>query len=102
MGATNERATVYGDNAYGTGAFQERLEEDGIESRCKTQSPTAAGGLFAKDRFDVDVAEGTVTCANGVARGDQPSSQRGRDGLLQGCLHHLRACAPAVHEQQPG
>jgi IS5 family transposase len=64
--ATNERATVYGDNAYGTGAFQERLEEDGIESRCKTQSPTAAGGLFTKDRFDVDVAEGTVTCPNGV------------------------------------
>jgi IS5 family transposase len=65
--ATNERATVYGDNAYGTGAFQERLEEEGIESRCKTQSPTAAGGLFTKDRFDVDVAAGTVTCPNGVS-----------------------------------
>lgn len=64
--ASNERATVYGDNAYGTGAFQERLEEEGIDSRCKTQSPNAPGGLFTKDRFDVDVAEGIVTCPNGV------------------------------------
>jgi hypothetical protein len=64
--ATNERATVYGDNAYGTGPFQERLEDEGIESRCKTQSPNAPGGLFTKDRFDVDVAEGSVTCPNGV------------------------------------
>lgn len=57
---------VYGDNAYGTGDFQQRLEDEGIESRCKTQSPNAAGGLFTKDRFDVDVAAGTVTCPNGV------------------------------------
>ena len=64
--ATNERAIVYGDNAYGTGEFQERLEEEGIESRCKTQSPNAPGGLFTKDRFDVDVAEGTVTCPNDI------------------------------------
>lgn len=57
---------VYGDNAYGTGPFQERLEEEGIESRCKTQEPTAAGDLFTKDRFDVNVGAGTVTCPNGV------------------------------------
>jgi hypothetical protein len=62
----NERPTVYGDNAYGTGGFQERLENEGIESRSKTQRPTAAPGLFTKDRFDVDVAEGAVTCPNGV------------------------------------
>jgi IS5 family transposase len=62
----DDHATVYGDNAYGTGSFQERLEEEGIESRCKTQTPTAPGGLFAKDRFAVDVAAGTVTCPNGV------------------------------------
>jgi hypothetical protein len=60
------RAKVYGDNAYGTGEFQERLEAQGIESRCKTQSPTAAPGLFTKDSFEVNVTEGTVTCPNGV------------------------------------
>jgi len=30
--------TVYGDNAYGTGDFQSRLEDEGIGSRGKTQS----------------------------------------------------------------
>ena len=54
----SEGATVYGDNAYGTGPFQERLEDEGIESRCKTQNPVAAGGLFTKDRFDVNVTAG--------------------------------------------
>jgi IS5 family transposase len=65
-GTGQDRRVVYGDNAYGTGPFQERLEEVGIESRCKTQEPTAAGGLFSKDRFDVDVGAGTVTCPSGV------------------------------------
>jgi hypothetical protein len=58
-------AAVYGDNAYGTGEFQDRLAEAGIESRCKTQQPTAAGGLFTKDAFDVDLDTDTVTCPNG-------------------------------------
>jgi hypothetical protein len=62
----DDRRTVYGDNAYGTGPFQQRLEDEGIESRCKAQSATAAGGLFTKDRFDVDVVADTVTCPNGV------------------------------------
>ena len=57
---------VYGDNAYGTGEFQERLEDADIESRCKTQRPTAAGGLFAKDRFEVNLDDDTVTCPAGV------------------------------------
>jgi hypothetical protein len=65
----DDPTTVYGDNAYGTGAFQERLDDAGIDSRCKTQEPTAAGGLFAKDRFAIDLAEGTVTCPAGVTVG---------------------------------
>ena len=40
---------VYGDAAYGTGEFHEQLGGAGIESRCKTPAPTAAGGLFSKD-----------------------------------------------------
>lgn len=57
---------VYGDNAYGTGEFQERLEGAEIESRCKTQLPTAPGGLFAKDRFLVNLDDDTVTCPAAV------------------------------------
>ena len=57
---------VYGDAAYGTGEFHELLGEAGIESRCKTQAPTAAGGLFSKDWFDIDLQAGTATCPAGV------------------------------------
>jgi DDE family transposase/transposase-like protein DUF772 len=57
--------TVYGDNAYGTGEFHARLGEAGIESRCKTQAPTTAGGLFSKDRFAIDLGAQTVHCPAG-------------------------------------
>ena len=63
--AGEDDACVYGDNAYGTGEFHDRLERAGIESRCKTQPPTAAGGMLGKDRFDVDLDNGTVTCPAG-------------------------------------
>ncbi len=59
-------ATVYGDNAYGTGPFQRRLENEGIDSRCKTQKPNATNGLYSKERFDVDLEDDTVTCPAGV------------------------------------
>ena len=61
-----DRPVVYGDAAYGTGGFHELLGGAGIESRCKTQAPTAAGGLFSKDRFDIDLQAGTATCPAGV------------------------------------
>jgi hypothetical protein len=60
-----DRASVYGDNAYGTGVFHDRLERAGIESKCKTQQPVATGGLFAKDRFEVDLQRDTVRCPAG-------------------------------------
>ena len=59
--------TVYGDAAYGSsGAFLAHLAGAGIDSRCKTQPPTAAGGMFTKDRFDIDLPTGTVTCPAGA------------------------------------
>jgi IS5 family transposase len=57
---------VYGDNAYGTGEFQSELEDAGIASGCKTPSPNAAGGMFTKDRFDIDLGAGTVSCPNNI------------------------------------
>ena len=59
--------TVYGDSAYGSGAFQHTLASNAIESRCKTQPPTAPAGRFAKDQFDVDLTTDTVTCPAGQA-----------------------------------
>jgi hypothetical protein len=55
LGGGEPAAVVYGDNAYGTGQLHDRLEQAGIESKCKTQQPVAAGGLFAKDRFGIDL-----------------------------------------------
>jgi hypothetical protein len=64
---SEQRPVVYGDNAYGTGEMQDLLENADIESRLKTQTPTAPGGRFSKDRFDIDLDNDTVTCPAGVA-----------------------------------
>jgi IS5 family transposase len=72
-----ERARVYGDNAYGTGSFHDRLDQAGIEDRCKTQTPTAAGGLFSKDRFDINLSAGAVTCPGGVSAPIRPARAGG-------------------------
>lgn len=72
-----ERAGVYGDNAYGTGSFHDRLDQARIADRCKTQTPTAAGGLFSKDRFDIDLGAGAVTCPGGVTAPIHPARAGG-------------------------
>ena len=61
------RPTVYGDSAYGSGEFQGLLRHSRINSRCRTQPAAAPGGRFTKDRFDVDLLSGTVTCPAGTA-----------------------------------
>jgi hypothetical protein len=63
------RPTVYGDNAYGTGPLHERLEDAGIDSRCKTQHPTTAGEMFTKDLFAINLEDDCVTCPNAVTVG---------------------------------
>lgn len=69
--ATDE-AIVYGDAAYGSGAFLDLLAGADIASGCKTQTPMAAGGLFAKDRFVIDLGSDTVTCPGRAGRADPP------------------------------
>ena len=59
-------ATVYGDSAYGTGEFQQRLDDEHVASGCRTQPPSAPAGKFGKDRFGVDLVDDTVTCPNNV------------------------------------
>ena len=61
-----ERPTVYGDAAYGTGELQSLLEQAKIDSKLKTQPPVGKNGLFAKDRFRIDLKTDTVTCPAGV------------------------------------
>jgi Transposase DDE domain/Transposase domain (DUF772) len=56
---------VFGDAAYGTGEFQQKLTDDNLQSGCKTQ-PVAqpAGGMFSKEQFIINLETGTVTCPN--------------------------------------
>jgi len=61
-------ASVYGDDAYGTAAFQQRLHDAGIDSKCKTQQPTAAGDVFTKGSFEVDLDTDTVCPAGQSSR----------------------------------
>jgi IS5 family transposase len=71
-------AKVFGDSAYGTGEFQQHLDDNDIDSGCRTQPPAPLpGGLFNKDQFDIDLTADAVTCPAGVtitirrgARGD--------------------------------
>jgi hypothetical protein len=87
-------ASVFGDNAYGTGPLHDRLERAGIEDKCKTQQPVAAGGMFAKDRFDIDLQADTVTCP----AGHTAQIRRGKDG--SGAAHFGAACAGCPLREQ--
>jgi Transposase DDE domain/Transposase domain (DUF772) len=73
---SGDESEVFGDSAYGSGPFQDHLNGNDIRSGCRTQPPTAPGGLFPKDRFDIDLDADTVTCPNGVT----VLIQRSRDG----------------------
>lgn len=75
-GDGGERAKVFGDAAYGTGELQQRLDDEGIESGCRTQPPSAPAGRFGKDQFIVDLDADTVTCPNTVT----VAIRRGEDG----------------------
>ena len=84
-----EGATVYGDSAYGTGEFQQRLEDADIASGCRTQPPSAPAGRFGKDRFGIDLQADTVTCPAGVT----VSIRRGGDGGgIAYFAQHCSAC----------
>jgi hypothetical protein len=80
-------AVVYGDNAYGTGQLHDRLEQAGIESRCKTQQPVAAGGLFAKDRFGIDLDRDTVQCPAGHTAPIRRAKATGTASFFPFCTH---------------
>lgn len=64
--AASQRRKVYGDAAYGTGEFLAHLDQEGIDSGCKTQPPNNRGELFPKSRFEVDLDTESVTCPAGL------------------------------------
>lgn len=85
-GDGDDGRAVYGDSAYGTGEFQQRLDDEGIGSRCRTQPPVAPAGRFGKDRFTIDLDADTVTCPNTVT----VTIRRSSDG--SGIAYFAAAC----------
>ena len=86
-GRAHDDARVFGDSAYGTGEFQQRLDDQDIASGCRTQPPSAPKGRYAKDRFDIALEADTVTCPAGVA----VSIRRGVHG--DGIAYFAENCA---------
>jgi hypothetical protein len=70
-------AAVHGDAAYGAGEVLEQLDTAGIDAKTKVQPPSAPAGKFAKDQFDINLADATVTCPNGTTVAIRPV--RGHD-----------------------
>jgi IS5 family transposase/transposase len=86
------RATLYGDAAYGTGAVQSLLHDAGVDSKCKTQPPSAKNGLFAKDRFTINLENDTVVCPGEVTA----RIRRLQDGTgIAKFAEHCSSCALA-------
>ncbi len=77
-----DRPAVYGDAAYGAGALLATLEAADARIFTKVQPPTAPGGRFAKDRFGVDLAAGTVTCPNAVTVPIRPAKGGGGNAVF--------------------
>ena len=63
----------------------------------KVQPPTAPGGRFAKDRFTIDLAAGTVTCPGQVSVADPTGQDRRRGGRVRHRLRRLPAGRPVHH-----
>lgn len=58
----DDKPEVFGDSAYADGATRETLEDKGFSVTAKVPPTRNATGRFTKDRFDVDLEAGTVTC----------------------------------------
>ena len=86
---TDDPMAVYGDNAYGTGGFHDRLGQAGIESKCKTQQPANSGDRFSKDEFDIDLEHESVTCPAGntapIRRGADGAGKASFGAVCAGC-----------------
>jgi Transposase DDE domain len=72
-----QQLAVYGDAAYGAGKLLATLENAGARIMTKVQPPRAPGGRFAKDRFAIDLAIGTVTCPGQVTVAIRPAQGGG-------------------------
>ena len=85
--AGEDQPAVYGDAAYGSGEFLEKVEQAGLHVGVKVQPPPALTGHFPKDRFGIDLHAGTVTCPAGIT-----AVIRARSGRHAGAASFGAAC----------
>lgn len=87
-----DSAAVYGDSAYGAADVLEQLDAAGIEAMTKVQPPSAPGGMFPKDQFDVNLHAQTVTCPNDITVPIRPAGRKARYAGTAEFGLHCRDC----------
>ena len=88
-----QQLAVYGDAAYGAGPLLATLEDAGARIMTKVQPPPAPGGRFAKDRFDIDLAAGTVSCPGDVTAAIRSAKDGGGVAAFGTACAHCRLAA---------
>lgn len=83
-----EPPTVVGDSAYADAATRSKLEARGLEVMAKVPAVRNSHGGFSKDRFQIDLEQGSVTCP---ANNTVPIVER-KDG--SGVARFGALCAP--------
>lgn len=74
---TGEAVEVFGDASYGAADLVQQLEQAGIASHGKVQAAVGRGGIFSKDKFDIDLTQDTVTCPQGIVVPIRRSKEEG-------------------------
>jgi len=90
---TAQQLAIYGDAAYGAGKLLATLEDAGARIMTKVQPPAAPGGRFAKDRFDIDLTAGTVTCPAHVTVAIWPAKAGGGTAAFGAACAHCPLAA---------
>jgi IS5 family transposase len=85
-----DKPVVVGDSAYADGATREHLDERGVELVAKCPPVRNSTGGFTKDRFEVDLETGSVTCPAGHTAPIR-FSRRGEEGKAS-FKPHCRRC----------
>jgi IS5 family transposase len=110
LAGDQDKPEVVGDSAYGDAATRAHLEAQGFTVTAKCPPARNSGGRFPKDRFDVDLDHGTVTCPAGQTAVIIPV--RGSGGrasfrpwcatcpLRSACTSSRRGRTIAIHPQE--
>jgi IS5 family transposase len=110
LAGQTDKPVVVGDSAYADGATRQDLADKGFDLRAKCPPVRNSTGGFAKDRFDVDLDDETVTCPADhtvairfTARGDGKASFKGHCKhcpLRDQCTPSRRGRTITIHPQE--